>query len=156
LDQIRLLKKTTLKRNGSLVVPKDGFSFKHVSAGSVEKAISALDNNSSSGITEIPVSVFKHCSILIAPILATLFNQFIDSGEIPHDLKRAIAFLLFKKGDATNCDNYRGISVLSPFAKVFESQQFKLPITLLEMGYFQIHNMVFVRVVVAKQLFRQF
>ncbi len=58
---------------------------------------------------------------VIAPILATLFNQYIDSGEIPHDLKCAIAFALFKKGDATNCDNYRGISVLSPFAKVFES-----------------------------------
>ena len=35
-------------------------------------------------------------------------------------MKCAIAFPLFKKGDITNCDNYRGISVLSPFAKVFE------------------------------------
>jgi hypothetical protein len=35
-------------------------------------------------------------------------------------LKCAIVFALFKKGDRSNCDNYRGISVLSPFAKIFE------------------------------------
>ena len=79
--------------------------------------IAALGNNSSSEITDIPV---KHCSGVLSPILASLFNHFIDTGDIPHDLKCAIAFPLFKKGDITNCDNYRGISVLSPFAKVFE------------------------------------
>ena len=109
-----------LKRSGRLVVPNEGFSFKQFSLNEVEKAIASLENNSSSGITEIPVKVIKHCSGILAPVLVTLFNHFIDSGSIPHDLKCAIAFPLFKKGDITNCDNYRGISVLSPFAKVFE------------------------------------
>ena len=109
-----------LKRSGRLIVPNKGFSFKQFSLNEVEKAIASLENIRSSGITEIPVKVIKHCSRILAPVLFTLFNHFIDSGSIPHDLKCAIAFPLLKKGDITNCDNYRGISVLSSFAKVFE------------------------------------
>ena len=60
------------------------------------------------------------CSIALAPILASLFNKFIKLGSIPDDLKCAIIFALFKKGDCASCDNYRGISVLSSFAKIFE------------------------------------
>ena len=83
-------------------------------------AINILDNSSSSGITDIPIIVIKHCVDTLTPILASLFNKFIQLGSIPDDLKCAIVFALFKKGDRSNCDNYRGISVLSPFAKIFE------------------------------------
>jgi hypothetical protein len=57
---------------------------------------------------------------VLAPFLTSIFNECITSGKIPKDLKCAIAFPLFKKGDSSLCDNYRGISVLSPFAKVLE------------------------------------
>ena len=106
------------KRDGHLKsVP---FSFKSITAETVKKAIFSLDNSSASGITEIPVVVIKHISDTLAPVLASLFNQFISSGSIPDDLKCAIVFPLFKKGDRTFCDNYRGISVLSPFTKILE------------------------------------
>ena len=52
--------------------------------------------------------------------MASLFDKFIQLGSIPDDLKCAIVFALIKKGDRSNCDNYRGISVLSSFAQIFE------------------------------------
>jgi len=106
------------KRNGTLAV--EPFSFKQISSEAVKKAVFTLDNSSSSGITEIPIVVIKHCVDTLAPILANFYNQCIQSGSIPDDLKCAIVFALFKKGDRTSCDNYRGISVLSPFAKILE------------------------------------
>ena len=71
-------------------------------------------------MTEIPVKVIKYSAETLAPILKDIFNHCIKTGDIPPDLKCAIAFPLFKKGDRSLCDNYRGISVLSPFAKILE------------------------------------
>jgi hypothetical protein len=109
-----------LKRNNKLIV-SNSFSFSHITSSAVESAINGLDSTSSSGITGIPISIIKGCSNKLAPVLAELFNFFIRSGQIPKILKQAIVNPLFKKGDPTLCDNYRGISILSPFAKIFEN-----------------------------------
>jgi hypothetical protein len=108
-----------LKRENKVVVPNT-FSFGFISAEAIISAIERLDTCSSAGITEIPVAVIKKSATTLAPILAYLFNECISAGRFPSSLKQAIVTPLFKKGDATSCDNYRGISVLSPFAKIFE------------------------------------
>ena len=51
--------------------------------------------------------------------LLTMFNLFWSSESIPADLVDAIICILFKKGDRSQCDNYRGISLLSVVGKVF-------------------------------------
>ena len=84
------------KRNGNLRIKT--FSFKKITPDIVKFAINTLDNSSSSGITDIPIIVIKHCVDTLAPILASLFNKFIQLGSIPDDLKCAIVFALFKKG----------------------------------------------------------
>ena len=38
---------------------------------------------------------------------------------MPEDWKRGVICLLFKKGDNTVCDNYRGIALVSQAAKVY-------------------------------------
>ena len=53
-------------------------------------------------------------------MLSNLFNFFLNSSSIPTEFKSAIVTPLFKKGAKDSCDNYRGISVLSPIAKIFE------------------------------------
>ena len=96
------------------------FSFEKFTEEKVIEAIKSLDSCSSCGITEVPVSVIKNSAEVLAPFLTSIFNECITSGKIPKDLKCAIAFPLFKKRDSSLCDNYRGIGVLSPFAKVLE------------------------------------
>jgi hypothetical protein len=96
------------------------FSFEKFTEENVIEAIKSLDSCSSCGITEVPVSVIKNSAGVLAPFLTKIFNECISIGKIPKEVKCAIAFPLFKKGDSSLCDNYRGISVLSPFTKVLE------------------------------------
>lgn len=57
----------------------------------------------------------------MAPLIKNLFNTCIDSNTIPDEWKLAIVTLIFKnKGSNEDMNNYRGISVISPIAKLFE------------------------------------
>ncbi|CAF1025376.1 unnamed protein product [Brachionus calyciflorus] len=54
-------------------------------------------------------------------VIAQLFNYSIIFVEIPNDWKTAIVTPLYKnKGSTEDINNYRGISVLPPLAKLFE------------------------------------
>ena len=52
--------------------------------------------------------------------LTHLINKSIHQGIFPDDLKIAKVFPVYKSGDKSNISNYRPISVLSFFSKVFE------------------------------------
>lgn len=106
------------KRNG--LIKTEYFGFQNVSVEEVTKVMEKLDSYSSAGITLIPVSIIKHSVPVLAPVITKLFNNCLNKGSFPSILKHAIAFPLHKKGDINSCDNYRGISVLSPFSKIFE------------------------------------
>ena len=56
----------------------------------------------------------------IAVLLSKLFNHAIRSNTIPLEWKTAVVSPIFKKGDKIDVNNYRGISVLPPVAKIFE------------------------------------
>ncbi|MFZ2539889.1 MAG: reverse transcriptase family protein, partial [Oscillospiraceae bacterium] len=55
-----------------------------------------------------------------APILAYMCNESIQEGVFPDDLKIAKIVPIFKNGDAKLVSNYRPISVLPAFSKIFE------------------------------------
>jgi hypothetical protein len=65
--------------------------------------------------------VLKFCADSITPIITHIFNKCLSSSQIPDEWKCAVVTALYKnKGDRENCDNYRGISVISPIGKIFE------------------------------------
>jgi hypothetical protein len=50
------------------------------------------------------------------------FIKFIrNKGELPHQWKESIVVPIHKKGDKTDCSNYRGISLLSTSYKILSS-----------------------------------
>ena len=51
-------------------------------------------------------------------ILAVLFNRFVTSG-FPSRLSHMLFMLVYKWGDASDPDNYRGISLMHPVARLF-------------------------------------
>ena len=55
------------------------------------------------------------------PILLKLFNAILETGEFPSSWSKGIIFPLFKKGDANNTNNYRGITLVSCLSKLFTS-----------------------------------
>ena len=61
----------------------------------------------------------KAVSSLAEP-LTKLFNKCIDANKYPKNWKTAIVTRVFKKGDSSDLNNYRGISILPPLNKVFE------------------------------------
>ena len=53
-------------------------------------------------------------------MLSELFNESIDAGIFPDKLKIGRVVPLFKEGDKTNILNYRPISTLTIYSKIFE------------------------------------
>ena len=53
-------------------------------------------------------------------MLAGLFNKIWEEERIPKYLEVGILILLLRKGDISNCSDYKGITLLSVVLKVYE------------------------------------
>lgn len=79
-----------------------------------------IKNKHSSGDDEIPASLIKLCIHEIKHILTYIINASFKWGVFPEQLKTALIRLVHKKGDKNVIDNYRPISLLCSFSKLFE------------------------------------
>ena len=62
--------------------------------------------------------------MIISPIISNLFNLCIETGVFLKCLKIAEVIPIYKKGDQNMPTNYRPISLLSQFDKIFEKMLF--------------------------------
>ena len=90
-----------------------------VTSTKVRNVIASL-KNSSSGYDEFPPFVGKSCVEAYIKPLTHLINVSLKSGVFPSELKLAKVVPIFKAGDTSAINNYRPISVLSFFSKVYE------------------------------------
>ena len=81
--------------------------------------ISTLKNKKAN-TNEIPVSIIKDNKHHLAIPLSILFNQSITYGKFPQCLKHANVIPIYKKGPKDVISNYRPISLLNVFSKIFE------------------------------------
>ena len=65
------------------------------------------------GSMESPPEVYKHGGLPLWRILYEIVLDFWKKEVPPKDWIDAMIIKLFKKGDTTDCGNYRGISLLS-------------------------------------------
>ena len=63
--------------------------------------------------------MLKHAESLITPFLRRLFNKLFDFAIFPDSWTKAIIVPIHKKGNKSNPDNYRGISLLCIVSKVY-------------------------------------
>ena len=75
----------------------------------------------SSGPDGLPPIFFKKLADSLCHPLTTMFNLFIQLGQIPLIWKQAIVTLIFKKGKSSSAENYRPISLTCVACKFFES-----------------------------------
>ena len=97
-----------------------------VSSNQVREVINSL-NNSSPGHDELPPFVAKACmDEFIEHAITHMINESLKSGVFPSELKLARVVPIFKSGDPSLLTNYRPISVLSFFSKIFEKIVYNL------------------------------
>jgi len=77
-------------------------------------------NNSSPGWDGIPARVAKQVIIQYITPLTHLINRSFSEGTCPDELKLAKVIPVYKAGSTMELSNYRPISVLNFFSKIFE------------------------------------
>ena len=74
---------------------------------------------------DINIKFIKLACPIISPIIRDLFNLCVKKGVFPDDMQVAEVIPIFKQGSKMICSNYRPISLLSSFCKIFEKIVFK-------------------------------
>ena len=82
--------------------------------------INELNINKAADYDNISCYFIKLFSSVFTPELSTLVNLAMTLGIFPEKLKLFKVIPLFKKGDKLDVNNYRPISILSCFTKIFE------------------------------------
>ena len=100
----------------------------------VGSIISELKKGKSVGPYSIPCNLLKMLNVFISPLLSTLINESFSTGVFPDKLKIAKVIALHKKGTTDDIFNYRPISLLSVFSKIFEKIMHKRLCSFLEVN----------------------
>ena len=85
----------------------------------VEKIIDVLDVNKSTGLNSVPIFRLKTFELFFSVWLAKLVNLCFEVGVFPEILKLAKVTPLHKKESKLDFLNYRPISLLSVFSKIY-------------------------------------
>ena len=93
-----------------IVVTKEG----------VTKLLKGLNPSKALGPDELHPRVLKELATELGPIFTHLFQQSIDSGDIPKEWTLANISPLFKKGDRSLACNYRPVSLTCVPCKLLE------------------------------------
>ncbi|XP_063595337.1 uncharacterized protein LOC134772300 [Penaeus indicus] len=93
----------------------------------LSKAIDSLASEKAPGSDGIPPDLIKHCKTTLLLPLHEVLCQCWKEGAVPQDMRDAKIVTLYKnKGERNDCNNYRGISLLSIVGKVILARLQKL------------------------------
>ena len=95
------------------------FFFNRVITNEIKSLILSFKNEKSF-IYNVPDFVLEQVCHVIAPILVDLFNESIETGLFPDQLKLGRVIPLHKSGSKTCIQNFRPITTLSIFSKICE------------------------------------
>ena len=84
----------------------------------IKAAIRATQNGKSAGVDEVVVELLKSDLETAAKVLEKLYQRVWNEEEVPEDWKKGLIVKLPKKGNLTECGNWRGITLLVVVAKI--------------------------------------
>jgi hypothetical protein len=130
-----LVKATLSESNESYLnrIPRtiNTFQFTHITPNEIESVIKCFKNKTSN-ISEIPTWLLKKIRCLISEPLSILFNHCFLCGMYPNRFKIGRIVPIHKAGDKSIISNYRPITVLITFNKVFEKLIYSRMIDFIE------------------------
>ena len=122
-DVIDFLKRYDTERE-NITLPRNKLELEilnsNITTEEIYSAIDSLKNNKSCGIDAIPCEFIKACKDSLVPDLTLLFNYFIEKEFFPDQWTEGIRTSIHKGGAFSIPSNYRGITVLPTFEKLFE------------------------------------
>ena len=98
----------------------DAFSNFKIDYKQLRKVLSKINPHKSRGPDNLSGFIIKNCAVSIAYPLSLLFNLSFNTGQIPDEWKLANVVPVFKKGDKSDIQNYRPISLTCIVSKIFE------------------------------------
>ena len=87
----------------------------------VDLAIEKLKSHKSPGIHQIPAELIKEGGRTIRYQIHKLIVYIWNKEELPEEWKELIIVPIHKKGDKTDCNNYRSISLLPTTYKILSN-----------------------------------
>ena len=99
---------------------RTNFPFNSVSKEDVFTEIKMLDVSKAIQESDTPVKIIKANENFFAEAICFYFNKSLENGKFPNCLKLANITPVFKKGPRTSKNNYRPVSILPIFSKIFE------------------------------------
>ena len=96
------------------------FHLKTPSLDVVFNLLRNIDEKKATGLDMIPSKLLKMAASVVTPSLTAIFTKSIITGIYPTEWKMARVTPVFKKGEKSDLNNYRPISVIPVVSKVFE------------------------------------
>ena len=96
------------------------FHLKTPSLDVVFNLLRNIDEKKATGLDMIPSKLLKMAARIVTPSLTAIFTKSIITGIYPTEWKMARVTPVLKKGEKSDLNNYRPISVIPVVSKVFE------------------------------------
>ena len=95
--------------------------------------VNSMSNSTSAGIDEVSINILKSVICCIAKPLSIIINLCIMNGIFPEKMKIAKVCPILKSGPNNEFCNYRPISVLPSFSKIYEKIISKRLLSFIEL-----------------------
>ena len=92
---------------------------KHITEN--EYVISNMSRGKSSGLDDLINEMFIDSRDILSPYLARIFNHLFDNSLYPAEWCKCKIVPIPKISDLSNLSNYRGITIISVFSKIFST-----------------------------------
>ena len=103
--------------------------------GTIEKIINKL-KECACGWDSIPAIIIKDNKAILKPILSHIINNSLLHGIFPSELKIANVIPIFKSASIEEINNYRPVSLLTIFSKIYEKVFYRRLIDFLNAQHF--------------------
>ena len=98
----------------------NNFSFDLINPECMSKIINNLDTSKATQQGDIPTKIIKDNKDLFSYFISASFNNAVNKGVFPNELKQADIKPIYKKESRNEEENYRPVCILLNLSKIFE------------------------------------